>query len=123
MVVRAGTASQVKTWWSMEDFDYMVNCYECNTQGHIRRNCPSRGQPSLAYSNEEFNYTVNPAGPLLGMQSARTCEEKCPDLGQSGTRCKGGKDEEHLLLQLFQTLFQRLQAAKQDEKTPRISAY
>ena len=41
MGVRAGIASQVKTWWSGEDFDYTVNalnnCYECNTQEHIRK--------------------------------------------------------------------------------------
>ena len=57
MGVRAGTALQVKTWWSVEDFDYTVNalnnCYECNTQGHIRRDCPSRGQSRLMYSNED----------------------------------------------------------------------
>ena len=66
MGVRARTASQVKTWWSVEDFDYTVNalnnCYQCNTQGHIRRDCPSQGQPRLTYSEEELDYTINPLG-------------------------------------------------------------
>ena len=43
MGVRAGTASQFKTWWSVEDFDYTVNalnnCYKCNTGGHVRKVC------------------------------------------------------------------------------------
>ena len=33
MDVRVGTASQVKMWWSVEDFDYTVNAlnngYDC----------------------------------------------------------------------------------------------
>ena len=81
MCVRVGTASQVKTWWSVEDFDYNVNvlniCYECN--------CPSRGQPILTYSNEEFNYMVNPLGHCRECNQPGHVRMKCPDLVQSGT--------------------------------------
>ena len=66
MGVRAVTASQVKTWRSVEDFDYTVNaqsnCYQCNTQGHTRRDRPIRGQPRLTYIELDFHYTVNPLG-------------------------------------------------------------
>ena len=44
MGVRARTASQVKTWWSEEDFNHTVNplnhCWECNKPGHVRIECP-----------------------------------------------------------------------------------
>ena len=97
MGVRASTASQVKTWWSVEDFKYTVNalnnCYKCNTGGHMRRDCPSQGQPRLMYSNEEFNYTVNPLGHCWECNQPGHARIKCPNLGQSRTSYRGGKDE------------------------------
>ena len=39
MGVRARTASQVKTWWSEEDFDHTVN-----QPGHVRTKCPKLEQ-------------------------------------------------------------------------------
>ena len=98
MGVRACTASQVKTWWSVEDFDYMVNalnsCYECNTRGHIRRDCPSRGQPRLMYSDEELNYMVNLLGHCWKCNQPGNVRIKCPKLGQSRASYRRGKDEE-----------------------------
>ena len=98
MGVRVRTASQVKTWWSVEDFDYTVNalnnCYQCNTQGHIRRDCPSQGQPRLTYSEEELDYTVNPLGYCWKCNQPGHVRKKCPKLGQSRTSYRRGKDEE-----------------------------
>ena len=87
MGVKAGTASQVKTWWSVQDFHHMVktlnNCYKCNTGGHIRRDCP--GQPRWTYGNEKFNYMVNPLGHCWECNQPGHVRMKCPDLVQSGT--------------------------------------
>ena len=87
MGVRVRTASQVKTWWSVEDFDYTVNVlnnfYKCNTRGHIRRDCPSRGQPRLTYSKEDFDYTVNQLGHFLKCNQPGHVRVKCPELGKS----------------------------------------
>ena len=62
MGVTACTGSQVKTWWSVENFNYKVNalnnCYEFNTGGHLRRDCPNRGQPRLTYSEEDLDEAV-----------------------------------------------------------------
>ena len=54
--------------------DRLTDCNECNTGGQVRRDCLSRGQPRLTYSNEELNYLDNPL-VMLGMQSARRCED------------------------------------------------
>ena len=66
MGVRARTASQVKTWWSEEDFNCTFNplnhCWECNKPGHVRIKCPVIGQLRLMYREEDFDYTVNPLG-------------------------------------------------------------
>ena len=89
MGVRASTASQVKTWSSVEDFDYTVNglnnCYECNTGGHVRRDCPRRGQPRLMYSNKELYFNVNPLGHCWECNQPGHVRIKCPKLGQSRT--------------------------------------
>ena len=98
MGVRAGTASQVKTWWSVEVFDYTVNalnnCYECKTGGHVRRDCPSQGQPRLMYGNEEFNYTVNLLGHCWECNQSGHVRIKCPNLGKSRTSYRRGKNED-----------------------------
>ena len=87
MGVRAQTASQVKTWWSVEDFDFTVNalnnCYECKTQGHERRDCPSQGQPRLTNSEEDFDYTVNPLGHCLKCTQPGHVRIKSPKLEKS----------------------------------------
>ena len=97
--VRASTASQGKTWWSVEDFDYTVNklnsCYECNTQWHVRRDCPSWGQPWLTYRSEEFNYRVNSLGYCWECNQPGYERIKCPDQGQTRTSYKGGQDEDN----------------------------
>ena len=99
MGVRVCTASQVKTWWSVEDFDLTVialnNCYECNTRGHIRRHCPSIGQPRLMYSEEELDYMVNPLGYCWKCNQPGHVRIKCPNLGQSRKSYKSrGKAED-----------------------------
>ena len=98
MGVRVGTASHIKTWWSVEDFDYTVNaldiCYKCNTGGHVRRDCPSRIQARLTYSKEEFNYTVNTLGHCWECNYAGRVRIKCPDLGQSRAGYKRGQDKD-----------------------------
>ena len=81
MDVTAHTASQVKKWWSVEDFNHIVNplghCWECNTPGHVR--------PDKVYSDRTTQIDVQQRGlrlhsqsarTLLGMQSARTCKDK-----------------------------------------------
>ena len=87
MSVRVRTASQVKTWWSLEDFDYTVktlnNCYQCNTGGHIRRDCPSRGQPRLTYSEKDFDFTVNLLGHCWKCNPSGHVRVKFPKLGKS----------------------------------------
>ena len=84
MGVRACTASQVKTWWSVEDFNYTVNplghCWECNKPGHMKIKCPVIGQPRLTYSKEDFNYTVNPLGHCWECNMPGHVKTKCPKL-------------------------------------------
>ena len=98
MGLRACTASQVKTWWSVEDFNYMVNplnnCYECNTLGQVRRDCPSQGQHRLTYSHEEFNYKLNPLGHCWECNQPGHMRINCPILGQSRMSYRGGKDKD-----------------------------
>ena len=98
MGVRVRTASQVKTWWSVENFDYTVNalnnCYECNTRGHLRRDCSSRGQSRLKNSNEEFNYMVNLLGHCWECNQSGHVRIKCPDLGQPSTSYRGGQAQD-----------------------------
>ena len=94
MGVRAGTASQGNTWWSVQDFNALNNCYKFNTQGHVRRDCESQGQPKLTYSSEEFNYKVNPLGHCWECNQPGHVRKKCPDLGQPRTSYKGGQDED-----------------------------
>ena len=87
MGVRACTASQVKTRWSVVDFEYTVNalnnCYQCNTQGHVSKDCPSQGQPRLMYKEEDFDYTVNPPGHCWKCNQPGHVRIKCPKLGKS----------------------------------------
>ena len=87
--VLGDTASQVKTWWS----GALNNCYESNTGGHVRRDCPSWGQPRLTNNNEEFNYMVNPLSHYCKCNQPGHVRIKCPDLGQSRTSYRGGQDE------------------------------
>ena len=104
MDVRAGTAAQVKTWWSVEDFDYPVNglnnCYECNTRGRIRRDCPSQGQPRFDVQQWGVQLHGQSAGPLLGMQSAMTWEDKVSRPRTIQDELQGKTGWGRLLLQL-----------------------
>ena len=69
MGVRACTASQVNTWWSVEDFYYTVNplghCWECNQPGHVRIKCPDLGLSRTSYRGGQdedvrcYNYNKN----------------------------------------------------------------
>ena len=87
MGVRACTASQVKTWWTVEDFNYtdnaLNNCYECNTRGHVKRDCPSQGHPRLTYSEKELDYIVNLLGHSWKCNQPGHVRIKCPKLGKS----------------------------------------
>ena len=87
MGVRACTASQVKTWWTVEDFNYtdnaLNNCYECNTRGHVKRDCPSQGHPRLTYSEKELDYIINLLGHCWKCNQPGHVRIKCPKLGKS----------------------------------------
>ena len=98
MGVRARTASQVKTWWSVEDFNYTVNhlghCWDYNKPGHVRIKCPVIGQPILMYSEEDFDYTVDPLGHCWECNQPGYVKTKCPKLEQSRTSERRRKDED-----------------------------
>ena len=48
----------------------------------------------MTYSNEEFNYTVNPLGHCWECNQPGHVRIKCPDLGQSRTNYRGGQDQD-----------------------------
>ena len=52
MGVRVCTKSQVKTWWSEEDFNYTANplghCWECSQPGHVKTKCPKLEQSRMS---------------------------------------------------------------------------
>ena len=58
------------------------------------RDCPSQGQPRLTYSEEDFDYAVNPLGHCWKCNQPGHVRIKCPKLGQSRTSYRRGKDED-----------------------------
>ena len=107
MGVNTVTAAQVRRWWTrwiMEGFDNTVNtlnnCYECNNQGHVRRDCPSKGQPRLMYSNEEFDSILIPLGNYWEFNKPGHVRRNCPDLGKIQDELQWRTREGHQLLQL-----------------------
>ena len=52
-------------------------------KGHVRKDCPSQGQPRFKYSEEDFDYKVNPLGHCWKCNQPGHVRIKCPKLGKS----------------------------------------